>query len=336
VGPPKRPPFPFLPGVVEGTTADVYFPRTRDVLETMGLDPVVSMLFFPSRAGRLWGLDQVMQLLGEAGFVGELLSVPDGAHFEPGESVLVLRGAYSTFGIYETALLGMLSSGSGWATAAEQCVTAARGVAVISFGARHIHPNVAPIMDAAAVAAGCASCSSTLGAMLAGVEPSGTMPHALMLIAGDTVRAAEGFDASMPPDVPRIVLVDTFTDEAVESVRVATALGDRLQGVRLDTPRERGGVTVELVREVRARLDAAGFETVTIFVSGGMTPERIGAFREAGAPVDGFGVGSYIARATPIEFTADIREIDGVPVSKRGRLPGLGDITRLEPISLSV
>ena len=74
------------------------------------------------------------------------------------------------------------------------------------------------------------------------------MPHALVLIFGDTVRAAEAFDKHIDPEVPRIILVDTFKDEAEESLRVADALGDRLWGVRLDTPSERGRVTPELVR----------------------------------------------------------------------------------------
>ena len=49
------------------------------------------------------------------------------------------------------------------------------------------------------------------------------MPHSLVLIFGDTVRAAEAFDRHMPTEVPRIVLVDTFRDEAEESLRVEPA-----------------------------------------------------------------------------------------------------------------
>jgi nicotinate phosphoribosyltransferase len=153
-----------------------------------------------------------------------------------------------------------------------------------------------------------------------------------MLVVGDTVRAAELFDVSMPPDVPRIVLVDTFQDEAVESLRVAEALGDRLRGVRLDTPSERGGVTPALVTEVRARLDLAGYSHVQVVVSGGVTPDRIRSFREAAAPVDSYGVGSYISGARPVDYTADIREIDGRPVAKRGRLPGLQRGDRLHRV----
>ena len=60
-----------------------------------------------------------------------------------------------------------------------------------------------------------------------------------------------------------------------------------------------------------------------LFVSGGVTPARIRQFLEAGAPVDSFGVGSYIRGARPIDFTADIKEVEGKPVAKRGRIPGI-------------
>ena len=178
-------------------------------------------------------------------------------------------------------------------------------------------------MDYAATVGGCVSCSTPLGAKLAGVPASGTMPHAMILCFGDTVRAALAFDKHMPPDVPRIVLVDTFHDEPEEALQVAEALGNRLEGVRLDTPGERGGVTLDLVKEARARLDLAGFRHVRIVVSGGVTPERIREFLAEGAPVDSFGVGSYISGARPIDFTADIKEVEGRPVAKRGRIPGI-------------
>ena len=122
-----------------------------------------------------------------------------------------------------------------------------------------------------------------LGAKLAGLEPTGTVPHALFLIMGDTVAGALAYHRIMPPDAPRTILVDTFKDEAEESLRVAEALGDALQTIRLDTPGERGGVTAGLVREVRARLDQAGFPFVRILVSGGLNPDRIRELAAAGA-----------------------------------------------------
>ncbi|MBX6377654.1 MAG: nicotinate phosphoribosyltransferase, partial [Clostridia bacterium] len=161
--------------------------------------------------------------------------------------------------------------------------------------------------------------------------PTGTIPHAAILIAGDTLRVAQVYDALMPPDEPRTVLVDTFHDEAEEALRVAAALGPRLQSVRLDTPAERGRVTPGLVREVRARLDQAGFGHVRIFVSGGLTPDRIPPLAEAGA--DGFGVGSYIAAAPPIDMTMDLKVVAGRPVAKRGRIPGPTPAPRLRAVA---
>jgi nicotinate phosphoribosyltransferase len=115
--------------------------------------------------------------------------------------------------------------------------------------------------------------------------------------------------------------VDTFKDEAEETLRLAEALGGKLDAIRLDTPGERGGVTPELVQEVRYRLDAASFHHVKIVVSGGLTPARITTLSEQGADV--FGVGSFIAHAPPIDMTMDIKEVEGRPLAKRGRLPGI-------------
>jgi nicotinate phosphoribosyltransferase len=118
-----------------------------------------------------------------------------------------------------------------------------------------------------------------------------------------------------------LILVDTFKDEAEESLRLAEALGKDLYGVRLDTPSERGGVTPQLVREVRARLDLAGFDYVKIFVSGGLDPDRVRLLKEMGA--DAFGVGSYISGAPAIDMTMDLKEVNGKPIAKRGRIPGV-------------
>lgn len=317
-----------------GEAADVYLERAARTLEGEGLNPVVGMDFFPDRAGILCGLDDAVALLREALVDGgEVWALGDGDPMAEREVVLRVRAPYGSFGRYETALLGMMASGSGWATRAREVVDAAAGKRVISFGARHVHPLVGPLMEYAAVVGGCAGCATPGGAALAGLAaPSGTMPHAMILVFGDTVKAAVAFDDHMPDDVLRIVLVDTFKDEAEEALRVAEALGERLRGVRLDTPWERGRVTAELVKEVRARLDQAGHPHVGIFVSGGMDAERIRHFMEVGAPVDSFGVGMAIAAAPPIGFTADIKEVDGQPRTKRGRVPGLPEAPRLKKV----
>jgi nicotinate phosphoribosyltransferase len=326
--------------ILSGESADVYFARADRILANEGLDPVVMMEVFARRDAILCGIGEVKNLLAHA--LGDsdpkevvVEALEDGDAIAPKEIALRITARYRAFGLYETAMLGMLAQSTGWATAARECVEAAAPQPVISFGARHVHPDITDVLDYAAIVGGCVGASTPAGARLAGLNPTGTMPHSLVLIMGDTVKAALAFDRDMESDVPRIVLVDTFRDEAEEALRVAHALGDRLYGIRLDTPSERGRVTPDLVREVRARLDQAGFQHVTIVVSGGLTPDRMQVFKDAGAPVDSYAVGSYISGATPIDFTGDIKEIDGVPIAKRGRIPGRTDSPRLRTVNLA-
>ena len=327
--------------ILSGDSADVYFARAASILEREGLDPLVTMELFARQEAVLCGIDEAKNLLGHVLSRADLdvtrvEALDDGDSIAPKEVVLRIRARYREVGLYETAILGMLAQSTGWATAARQCVEAAAPEPVISFGARHVHPDITDVLDYAAIVGGCVGASTPAGARLAGLSPTGTMPHSLVLIFGDTVEAALAFDRDLGPEVPRIVLVDTFKDEAEEALRVAHALGDRLYGIRLDTPAERGRVTADLVHEIRARLDMEGFGHVKIVVSGGLNPDRIQYFKEAGAPVDSFAVGAYISGATPIDFTGDIKEIDGKPIAKRGRIPGLTESPRLRAVDLGL
>ena len=326
-----NPEFEVRPSILVGDTADVYLQRTLTILRNENINPTVTMEYYPQRQGVLCGIKEVRALLAkvlpETG--SEVWALDEGETMDAKEVALRIRAPYGSFGLYETTICGILAHCSGWAMAARKCVEAAGGIPVIALAARHVHPNVAANIDYSSVVGGCVSCSTILGARLAGITPSGNMPHALPLLLGDAVRAAQSFDRHMPQEVPRVALVDTFKEEAEEALNVAQALKEKLRGVRLDTPAERGGVTPDLVKEVRARLDLAGFRHVEIFVTGGFTKDRIGQFVELGIPVNGFGVGSYISSAPPNDFTADIHEIEGKPVAKRGRTPGITPSPRL-------
>ncbi len=322
--------------ILSGSTADIYFSRTQDVLRAEGLDAVVTMEVFPNAGGILCGVKEVHGLLAQVlPDQAEVMSLPEGESMSAKEVVLRITSPYSTFGLYETAMLGMMAQTSGWAAAARACVDAAAGIPVISFGARHVHPNVAGRLEYAAIVGGCAGCATPAGAELAGIEASGTIPHAMVIMFGDTVKATLAFDRHMPSEVRRVALVDTFHDECEESLRVAEALGPRLWGVRLDTPVERGRVTPDLVKELRARLDQAGHSWVRIVVSGGLDVERIHVFREQKAPVDAFGVGSAISGAPPIDFTGDLKVVSGNPIAKRGRIPGITNNPRLQRVDVA-
>lgn len=312
--------------ILAGATSDIYFIKTQDILQKMHKeDTVVTAEIFARRPGLFVGIEEVMALLADKPL--EVWALPEASEMSPKEVVCRITGKYADFGIYETAILGILASSSGWATAAREIKAASPDKPVSCFGARHIHPAVAPVMERAAVIGGCDACSCVLGAKLLGQYPSGTTPHALFLTVGDTVEASLAYDKFMPENAARVILVDTFKDEVEETLRVAKELGHRLQGIRLDTPSERGGVTAGLVQELRARLDMEGFDFVKIFVSGGLTPERVKELSSAGA--DAFGVGSFISAAAAIDMTMDLKEVNGKPVAKRGRVPGITANNRL-------
>jgi len=329
-----HPHFEIPDSVLNGKTADIYFPRTVEILKKEGINPVATMEVFPTRGGILCGIEEVKALLEKVLPVEnrEVWALGEGESFDKKEVVLRIKAPYQSYGTYETAYLGILAHCSGWATAARECVNAAGGIPAVSFGARHVHPSVVGVMEYSAIVGGCSGCASTVGAELAGIKPTGTIPHALIIIIDNTARATIAFDKHMPPEVPRFALVDTFEDEVRESVTVARAMQGKLQGVRLDTPSERGRVTAGLVKEVRAWLDLEGFKQVKIVVSGGLNPERIRYFINEGAPVDIFAVGSYISDARPIGFTADLHEVEGKPIAKRGRMPGITPNPRLKKV----
>jgi len=315
--------------ILGGVTTDIYFVKAVEILRHLNKGgEAVAAEIFAGGEGMLCGVDEAVTLLSGLGL--EVWALPEGETFTAYEVVMRLIGPYDRMARFETALLGILASSSGWASAAARCRAAAGAKRLICFGARHVHPAVAPVMERAAIVGGADGASCIVGAKLAGREPVGTVPHAAFLITGDTVSVAEAYRAVMPPGSPVIILVDTFKDEAEETLNVARALGEDLQAVRLDTPGERGGVTPGLVREVRARLDQAGYPGVQILVSGGLNPERIRQLGAAGA--DSFGVGSYISGAAPIDMTMDLKEVGGVPVAKRGRIPGRTDNPRLRRV----
>lgn len=312
--------------IMSGLTTDVYFVRTLDILNHMGLaDTEVTAEIFARKEGIFVGINEVMEILKDKDI--EVWALEEGSEFSPKETLLRIKGKYSKFAIYEAVILGCLASPCGWATAAKQIKEACAGKPFTCFGTRHLHPSVSPVMERAALLGGAGSVSNILAAKKMGMKPMGTLPHSSFLIAGDTVKLAKVYDDIMPPEHKRIVLIDTYKDEVEEALRVAKALGKNLYAIRLDTPSERGGVRPELVKEVKIHLELNGYDWVKIFVSGGLHPEKIKILSEAGA--DAFGVGSYISGAPAIDMTMDLKEVDGKPVAKRGRLPGIVENKRL-------
>ncbi len=320
-------------------TTDVYFVRTKEILEKEGLSDLrVSAEITTGSLPHDWpwgilaGVEEAAHLL--EGIPVEVYSFPEGTLFHAydysgiREPVMVLEGRYLDFCLYETPLLGLICQASGITTMAARVRQSAGDKTILSFGIRRVHPVLAPMVDRSSYIGGFDAVSSLVGAELLKRQPTGTMPHALIIAMGDQVKAWKSFNKHMPRDVPRIALVDTYYDEKTEAIMATDALGRDLYGVRLDTPSSRRGDFAEIIREVRWELDSRGFNNVKIFVSGGLNEESVKKLAEAGA--DGFGVGTSVSNAPTIDFALDIVEADGKPVAKRGKLGGRKEVWRCD------
>ncbi|MCD6300780.1 MAG: nicotinate phosphoribosyltransferase [Staphylothermus sp.] len=322
--------------IVNGLVTDIYFIRTKKILKEKKIKKKVRMEFHTTSLpkGYEWavyaGLEEVLHVF--KGKPVTVYSLPEGTLFKAGEPLMIIEGYYDDIAVYETPVLGILRHYTSIATKAARIKKLARDKKVLFFGLRSLHPAIAPMADRAAYIGGIDGVSGYISEKYLGVKPSGTMPHALIIVFGDQVAAWKAFDEVIEEDVPRIMLVDTFYDERIEALMAAKALGKKLYGVRLDTPSSRRGNMCKIVEEVRWTLDIHGYDYVKIIVSGGIGEKEIVELRDI---VDAFGVGTTIAMPKSIDISADIVEVyednEWKPISKRGKLPGAKQLYRKRP-----
>jgi len=322
--------------ILSGLVTDVYFIETRDILRAKNIRKKVRMEFHVVKLPKNYewavfaGLEEALYVL--RGKPVTVYAMPEGTLFKPGEPLMIIEGYYDDFAVYETALLGILRHYSSVATKAARIKRLAMNKTVLFFGLRAAHPAIAPMLDRAAYIGGVDAVSGVASSKYLGLRPQGTMPHALIIVFGNQVEAWKAFDEVVEPSVPRIMLVDTFYDEREEALMAAKLLGERLYGVRLDTPSSRRGSMRLIVEEVRWTLDIHGYKNVKIVVSGGIDEKEIVELRDI---VDAFGVGTSIVMPPSVDISADIVEVfeDGAwrPVTKRGKLPGAKQVYRKRP-----
>ena len=308
--------------IKSGVTTDKYFIWTEKVLREKGVNPYVVAEVTTSSWGIFVGLEDVLHLL--EGRNVDVYAMPEGTLFFPHEPVITIIGEYLEFARLETPLLGFVCHASGIATQAFKSKLAAGDRRVLSFGTRRQHPALAAMIERAAYIGGVDGVSNFAAEKYLGIESVGTMPHALIISFGSQVAAWKAFDEVVDEDVPRILLVDTYSDEKTEAV-MAVENVENLSAVRLDTPSSRRGDFRKIIEEVRWELDIRGRRDVGIVVSGGLDIEDILVLRDI---VDAFGVGTSIAGARPLDFALDIVERDGRFVAKRGKRGGWKQVYR--------
>lgn len=315
--------------IKEGKVTDVYFQRTLEILKERGINPKVKAEFVAKSLPDQWpwavlaGLDEVAHLLKDLPV--KVRAMKEGTVFYPHQPVLEIEGYYQDFCVYETAILGLMCQATGIATKSARYKKMAGDRLVMSFGARRMHPAIAPLIERSAFVGGCDGVSVVKSGEVIGEDPLGTIPHALIICIGSTTESVQAFDEVIEPDVNRVALIDTFNDEKFECLRVAEALKDKLYAVRFDTPSSRRGDFNHILQETRWELDLRGFEHVKFFVSGGIKEEEISHLNPL---VDAYGIGTSISNAPVVDFSMDIVEVDGEPLAKRGKCSGQKNVLR--------
>jgi len=229
--------------------------------------------------------------LGTMRFDGDVFAMPEGTPVFPDEPLLEVVAPIPVAQLAESFLMNQVHLQTVLASKASRVVQAAEGRAVIDFGLRRMHGADAAMKGARAYhVAGLAATSNVLAGQVYGVPITGTMAHSYIQSHDDEAEAFRSFTELYPETV---LLVDTYdTLEGVHKVvELARELGDRFEvrGIRLDS-----GDVGALAKQSRKILDSAGLEQVRIFVSGGLDEYGVAELVAAGAPIDGFGVGTHM------------------------------------------
>jgi nicotinate phosphoribosyltransferase len=317
-------------------------PPHRNFLLACGIDPVLARLerlrFTDSDLAYLRSLnrfsDDFLAWLRGFRFAGDVYAVPEGTPVFANEPIAEIVAPIAQGQLVETLLMNQVHVQTVMASKAARVVAAARGRGVLDFGARRSH-GIDAAVDAARAfyIAGVDATSNVLAGKLHGVPVAGTMAHSYIQAHGEERAAFRAFARMFPETV---LLVDTY--ETAEGVRRVIEMVKgapdefRVAGVRLDS-----GDLASLAREARRLLDDAGLQGIRIVASSSLNEHKIAALVDAGAPIDGFGVGTGLIvseDAPSLDIVYKLAEYGGRGRTKlsseKSILPGRKQVFRLE------
>ncbi|HXF37573.1 MAG TPA: nicotinate phosphoribosyltransferase [Actinomycetota bacterium] len=330
-------------GMVEPATFSLFvrdLPPSRGFLVAAGLEPCLAFLEgFGFEEDDLRYLsetlgydDATIEAFRDLRFDGEVWAVPEGRVVFANEPLLEVTAPIPVAQLVETYLLNQVTFQTTIASKAARCRLAARGADLVDFAFRRTQ-GVAAAMAVARTTAivGFAATSNVEAARRYGLRATGTMAHSFVEAFPTEEDAFRAFARDFPDRVT--FLVDTY--DTLNGVRTAIrvirelGLSDRL-GIRLDS-----GDLLSLSRAARELLDEAGLSSVRILASGGLDEEEIEALTRAGAPIDGYGVGTRMGVSADVPYLDSVYklvEYAGRPVVKlstaKVTLPGRKQVHR--------
>ena len=271
------------------------------------LDYIETLRFPPETIDWLAGTgrfrENFLDYLKDFRFTGDVHAMPEGTIFFPNEPILRVTAPLPEGQLLETGLINFLHFQSLIASKAARMVIASKGRTLVDFGLRRAHSGEAGLLAArASYLTGFTGTATVLANKAFGIPIYGTMAHSFIEAHDDETEAFEHFAQSRPDALT--LLIDTYDTE--QGARKVAALADQLktseisvQGVRLDS-----GDLAALAKSVRAILNNAGHQNISIFASGGLDEYEVHRLIASGAPIDGYGVG------TSLTTSSDVAAID--------------------------
>lgn len=323
----------FVNGLSGRATFDLFvrhLPPTRNYLIACGLEQALDFLeslrFTPDEIQFLSTVPALAKLpaaffdeyLPQFRFTGDVWAIEEGTPVFAEEPIIRVTAPLAEAQIVETAVIAETMFPTSVASRAARVMKAAAGHPVMEFGARRAHGIDAGIRAArAAYIAGFGSTSIVEAGRRFGIPLSGTMAHSWVMAFADETTAfrkyAEVFGEA-------VFILDTY--DAVAAARMVATSGLRPKAVRIDS-----GDQVAISREVRRIFDEHGLVDTAIVASGDLDEMRIAEIVAAGAPVDGFGVGTAVSTSSDAPALSGVYKLaeierDGRAVAVRKKSPG--------------
>jgi nicotinate phosphoribosyltransferase len=144
------------------------------------------------------------------------------------------------------------------------------------------------------------------------------MAHSFIEAHDDEKAAFEMFARSRPDNLT--LLIDTYDTDAGARKVVALAPALAARGIAVRAVRLDSGDLIALSKSVRRILDAGGLADVRIFASGGLDEDAVSRMLRAGAPIDGFGMGTSLTTSSDVpslDCVYKLQEYAGLPRRKQ-------------------
>ncbi|MAV34512.1 MAG: nicotinate phosphoribosyltransferase [Planctomycetaceae bacterium] len=236
---------------------------------------------------------EFLDYLSTLHFAGNIDAIREGTVVFPQQPLLRIRGPLLPVQLVESGLLNLVNFQTLICTKAARICLAAAPTPVVEFGLRRAQGfDAALFATRAAFIGGCTATSNLWAGKQLRIPVRGTHAHSWVLAFEDERTAFEAFADVFPDNC--VFLVDTFqtTDGVQNAIEVGRRLrkeGHELVGVRLDS----GDLGV-LSQQARTMLDDAGFQQAVIVASNDLDEDSISAWRESGAPIGMWGVGTRL------------------------------------------